>query len=40
MKKSYTVKLEGKDWKDCLKDAFDKKKKDIKLDGFSYIWMR
>ena len=34
MKKSYTVKLEGKDWKDCLKDAFDKKKKDIKLDGF------
>ena len=34
MKKSYTLKLEGKEWKDCLKEAFDKKKKDIKLDGF------
>jgi len=34
MKKSYTVKLEGKEWKDCLKGAFDKKKKDINLDGF------
>ncbi len=34
MKKNYTLKLEGKEWKDCLKGAFDKKKKDIKLDGF------
>ncbi len=34
MKKSYTLKLEGKEWKDCLKDAFDKKKKDVKMDGF------
>ena len=34
MKKNYTVKLEGKEWKECLIHAFDKKKKDIKLDGF------
>ena len=34
MKKSYTLKLEGKEWKSCLLGAFDKKKKDIKLDGF------
>ena len=34
MKKSYTVKLEGKEWKDCLKEAYNKKKKDIKMDGF------
>ena len=34
MKKSYTLKLEGKEWKDCLKGAFDKKKKDINIDGF------
>ncbi len=34
MKKSYTVKLEGKEWKDCLKDAYKKKKKDINMDGF------
>ena len=34
MKESYTVKLEGKEWKDCLKDAYNKKKKDIKIDGF------
>ena len=34
MKKSYTLKLEGKEWKDCLHDAYDKKKKDIKMDGF------
>lgn len=34
MKEKYDVKLEGKEWKDCLKQAFDKKKKDIKMDGF------
>ena len=34
MKESYTVKLEGKEWKECLHDAYNKKKKDIKLDGF------
>ena len=34
MKESYTLKLEGKEWKDCLKQAFNKKKKDIKMDGF------
>lgn len=34
MKKSYTLKLEGKEWKDCLHDAYNKKKKDINMDGF------
>lgn len=34
MKKSYSLKLEGKEWEECLKDTFDKKKKDIKMDGF------
>lgn len=34
MKENYTLKLEGKEWEDCLKEAFDKKKKDIKMDGF------
>mgnify|MGYP002626341562 CR=1 FL=1 len=34
MKKSYTLKLEGKEWKDCLHEAYNKKKKDIKMDGF------
>ena len=34
MKEKYDVKLEGKEWKDCLKQAFNKKKKDIKMDGF------
>jgi len=34
MKKSYTLKLEGKEWKDCLKEAYKKNKKDIKMDGF------
>ncbi len=34
MKQSYTLKLEGKEWKECLKEAYDKKKKDIKIDGF------
>ncbi len=34
MKKSYTVKLEGKEWTNCLHEAYNKKKKDIKLDGF------
>ena len=31
MKEKYDVKLEGKEWKDCLKHAFDKKKKDYKF---------
>ena len=34
MKETYTLKLEGKDWKDCLEKAYSKKKKDIKMDGF------
>lgn len=34
MKENYTLKLEGKEWKDCLKEAYDKKKKDVKIDGF------
>ena len=34
MKESYTLKLEGKEWKDCLKSEYNKKKKDIKMDGF------
>ncbi len=34
MKESYTKKLEGKEWKNCLKEAYNKKKKDIKIDGF------
>ena len=29
MKETYTLKLEGKEWKDCLESAFNKKKKDI-----------
>lgn len=34
MKKSYSLKLEGKEWKDCLKEAYNKKKKDVRIDGF------
>ena len=34
MKKSYTLKLEGKEWSNCLKEAYDKKKKDVRIDGF------
>ncbi len=34
MKETYTLKLEGKEWKDCLDKIFQKKKKDIKVDGF------
>lgn len=34
MKENYTLKLEGKEWEDCLKEAFYKKKKDLKMDGF------
>jgi len=34
MKESYTLKLKGKEWKDCLDKVFDKKKKDLKVDGF------
>lgn len=34
MKESYTLKLEGKEWKECLQEAYNKKKKDIKIDGF------
>lgn len=34
MKENYTLKLEGKEWEDCLKEAFNKKRKDLKMDGF------
>ena len=34
MKKSYTLSLEKKEWNNCLHDVYDKKKKDIKIDGF------
>ena len=34
MKKSYSLKLEGKELKDCLKESYNKKKKDVKIDGF------
>src|SRR5574344_1608559 len=34
MKESYILKLEGKEWKNCLHESFDRKKKDIKMDGF------
>ena len=34
MKKSYSLKLDGKEWKDCLLESYNKKKKDIKMDGF------
>ena len=29
-----TVKIEGKDWKDAIDKAFNKKQKDVKVDGF------
>ena len=32
MKESYTLKLEGKEWKECLKASFDKKKKVLTLE--------
>ena len=28
MKETYTLKMDGKEWKDCLKEAYKKKKKD------------
>ena len=34
MKKNYTITMEGKDWEKCLDKSFDKKKKDINVDGF------
>jgi len=34
MRESYTLKLEGKEWKDVLEGVYKKKKKDIKMDGF------
>ena len=34
MKKNYIIKLEGKEWIKCLDDAFNKKKKEVKVDGF------
>ena len=34
MKKSFEVRLDGKEWSKCLDDSFKKKSKDIKLDGF------
>ena len=37
MKKSYTLSLEKKEWNNCLHDVYDKKKKDIKIDGFNIL---
>lgn len=34
MKEAYTLKLEGKEWKDCLDKSFKKERKDLKVDGF------
>lgn len=34
MKEVYTLKLEGKEWKDCLDKSFKKERKDLKVDGF------
>ncbi len=34
MKKVYNEKIEGKEWKYCIDTAFNKKKKDLKVDGF------
>lgn len=34
MKKNYTIELKGKEWTKCLNEAFNKKKKDVKVDGF------
>ena len=34
MKKSYTLSLEKKEWNNCLHDVYEKRKKDIKIDGF------
>jgi len=34
MKETYVLKLEGKEWTECLDKAFQKKKKDLKVDGF------
>ncbi len=34
MKKTYTLKMKGKDWSDCIDKAFKNKRKDIKMDGF------
>ncbi len=34
MRESYTLKLEGKEWKEVLEGVYKKKKKDVKMDGF------
>lgn len=34
MKETYVLKLEGEKWTECLDKAFNKKKKDLKVDGF------
>lgn len=34
MKKTYTLKMKGKDWSDCIDKAFKNKRKNIKMDGF------
>ncbi len=34
MKKSYIIKLEGKEWENCLDKSFKKRIKDVKIDGF------
>ena len=34
MKEKYVLKLEGKEWEECLEKSFKKNKKNIKVDGF------
>ena len=34
MKKNYTVEIKDKEWEEYLDKSFDKKKKDISVDGF------
>ena len=34
MKKDFEIKIEKNIWEECIDKAFDKKKKDIKIDGF------
>lgn len=34
MKKNFEIRIDGEIWKKCLDDSFDKRKKDLKVDGF------
>ncbi len=34
MKEKYVLELKGKEWKNCLDVTYERKKKDIKMDGF------